>query len=297
MALLADAPDGEPAFDDRMHLQARRVVTTAAVRLARKQRGEVDEDSHRRFDGPEGLLHGLTVVADGLEFAHCSIIRSNGLLWSSMYIPRKFALTDEQTAAALAAADFAQLVSHHPSGLLVTPLPLIYDESSHSLIGHVSRANPHWHADGAESVAIFTGPDTYVSPNFYATKAETGKVVPTWNYEVLNVYGRLVIHDDPDWVLDLVTRLTNRHEAARPEPWQVTDAPEAYTQSQLRGIVGVELTITKVEGKSKMSQNQPDRNRAGVIAGLRESDVPRDQLVADRVAAFDEGNTKANGRG
>jgi transcriptional regulator len=190
-----------------------------------------------------------------------------------MYIPRKFALTDEQTAAALAAADFAQLVSHQPSGLLVTPLPLIYDEPSHSLIGHVSRANPHWHADGAESVAIFVGPDTYISPNFYATKTETGKVVPTWNYEVLNVYGRLVVHDDPVWVLDLVTKLTNRHEAGRSEPWQVTDAPESYTQSQLRGIVGIEVVIAKVEGKSKMSQNQPDRNRAGVVVGLRESDA------------------------
>jgi len=213
-----------------------------------------------------------------------------------MYIPRKFALTDEQTAAALAAVEFAQLVSHDPSGLLVTPLPLMYDEAHHSLVGHVSRANPHWHADGAESVAIFAGPHTYISPGFYATKNETGKVVPTWNYEILNVYGRLVIHDDPDWLLDLVTKLTERHEAGRPAPWQVTDAPAEFTQSQLNGIVGIELVIAKVEGKAKMSQNQPDRNRAGVIAGLRASDDARDQVVADRVAAFDEGSTNANGR-
>lgn len=211
-----------------------------------------------------------------------------------MYIPRKFALTDEQTAAALAAAEFAQLVSHHPSGLLVTPLPLMYN--GHSLVGHVSRANPHWHADAAESVAIFAGPHTYISPSFYETKTETGKVVPTWNYEILNVYGRLAIHDDPDWLLDLVTELTERHEAGRPQPWQVTDAPAEFTQSQLRGIVGVELVIDRVEGKAKMSQNQPERNRAGVIAGLRASDAARDQLVADRVAAFDDGNTKTNGR-
>jgi transcriptional regulator len=121
--------------------------------------------------------------------------------------------------------------------------------------------------------------------------------VPTWNYEILNVYGRLVIHDDPDWLLDLVTKLTNRHEAGRPQPWQVTDAPEDFTESQLRGIVGVELVIDKVEGKAKMSQNQPDRNRDGVVAGLRESDSPQDQLVAERVAAFRNGNTNANGRG
>ncbi len=214
-----------------------------------------------------------------------------------MYIPRKFALTDEQTAAALAVADFAHLVTHEPTGLLVSPLPMIYDDAQHSLIGHVSRANPHWHADGAESVAIFAGPQTYVSPSFYATKAETGKVVPTWNYEVLNVYGRLVIHDDPDWVLDLVTMLTDRHESRRSEPWHVTDAPDSYTQSQLRGIVGLELVIDKVEGKSKMSQNQPERNRDGVVAGLCESDSPLDRLVADRVAGYRDGSTNANGRG
>jgi transcriptional regulator len=213
-----------------------------------------------------------------------------------MYIPRKFALTDEQTAAALAAVEFAQLVSHAPSGLLVTPLPLMYDGAGHSLVGHVSRANSHWHADGAESVAIFAGPHTYISPGFYATKNETGKVVPTWNYEILNVYGRLAIHDDPDWLLDLVTKLTERHETGRGEPWQVTDAPAEFTQSQLRGIVGVEVVIEKVEGKAKMSQNQPDRNRAGVITGLRASDDARDHVVADRVAAFDEGSTNANGR-
>jgi transcriptional regulator len=212
-----------------------------------------------------------------------------------MYIPAKFALTDEQTAAALATADFAHLVSHTESGLLVTPLPLIYD--GRSLVGHVSRANPHWHVDGADSVAIFSGPQAYVSPNFYATKSETGKVVPTWNYEVLNVYGRLVIHDDPDWVLDLVTMLTNRHETGRPQPWHVTDAPVEFTRSQLRGIVGIELVIANVEGKAKMSQNQPERTRDGVVDGLNASDSPQDHVVAERVAAFRDGNTNANGRG
>ena len=214
-----------------------------------------------------------------------------------MYIPRKFALTADQTTDALHRAEFAHLVSHHPSGLLVTPLPLIYDGLQHSFVGHVSRANPHWHADGAESVAIFPGPQAYISPSFYATKTETGKVVPTWNYDVLNVHGRLVTHDDPAWVLNLVTMLTNRHEGRRPQQWQVTDAPETYTESQLRGIVGVELVIAKVEGKAKMSQNQPDRNRAGVVAGLRDSGASQDQLVADRVAAFGDGSTNANGRG
>jgi transcriptional regulator len=210
-----------------------------------------------------------------------------------MYIPQKFALSDEETKAALAKAEFAQLVTHDSSGFLITPLPLIFD--GHSLVGHVSRANPHWHADGRESVAIFSGPQAYISPSFYATKAETGKVVPTWNYEVLNVYGRLVTHDDADWVLNLVTMLTNRHEQRRSQPWQVTDAPESYTRAQLRAIVGIELVISKVEGKSKMSQNQPERNRAGAVAGLKASDDPHDHVVADRVDAF--GSTNANGRG
>jgi transcriptional regulator len=210
-----------------------------------------------------------------------------------MYIPRQFSLSDEETAAALAHAEFANLVTHDQSGFIVTPLPLIYD--GRSVIGHVSRANPHWHADGRESVAIFSGPHGYISPSLYATKAETGKVVPTWNYEVLNVHGRLVVHDDADWVLNLVTTLTNRHEQPRAEPWHVTDAPESYTRAQLRAIVGVELVISKVEGKAKMSQNQPERNRTGVVAGLRESGSPADQLVADRVDAL--GITNANGRG
>jgi transcriptional regulator len=212
-----------------------------------------------------------------------------------MYIPRKFALSDNETSAALADGGFAQLVTHDATGLIVTPLPMLYD--GHSLIGHVARANPHWRAAGGESVAIFAGPHAYISPSFYATKAETGKVVPTWNYEVLNVYGRLVAHDDPDWVLDLVTRLTAHHEQRRSEPWQVTDAPETFTRAQLRAIVGVELVISKVEGKAKMSQNQPERNRTGVVAGLKDSGDLADQLVADRVESFSEGTTNANGRG
>ena len=212
-----------------------------------------------------------------------------------MYIPRQFALSDEATEAALAQVGFAHLITHNSSDYLVTPLPLLYDAARHSLIGHVSRANPHWKADGRESVAIFSGPHAYISPSFYPTKAETGKVVPTWNYEILNVHGTLAIHDDADWVLNLVTMLTNRHEQHRSPQWQVTDAPESYTRAQLRAIVGVELVISKVEGKAKMSQNQPERNREGVVAGLRESGTPDDQLVADRVEAL--GSTNANARG
>ncbi|VEG58455.1 transcriptional regulator [Mycolicibacterium aurum] len=212
-----------------------------------------------------------------------------------MYIPPKFALPDADTRAALARAGFANLVSHTDDGMLVTPLPLLYDPVRHSLIGHVARANPHWLAVGATSVAIFSGPQAYISPGFYATKGETGKVVPTWNYDVLTVHGHLLAHDDTDWLRDLVSMLTERHEQNRDQPWQVTDAPESYVSGQLAGIVGVELSITSVEGKAKMSQNQPDRNRDGVVAGLRTSSHPGDHAVAERVESF--GSTRANTRG
>jgi len=212
-----------------------------------------------------------------------------------MYIPLKFALSEADTRAVLARGGFAHLVTHAADGMLVTPLPLLYDPNSHSLIGHVARANPHWRAAGAASVAIFAGPQAYISPGFYATKRETGKVVPTWNYDVLAVHGDLVAHDDPEWLRALVTRLTDHHEKRRTEPWQVTDAPETYIRGQLKGIVGVALTITSVEGKAKMSQNQPERNVDGVVVGLRESAEPADQAVAERVTEL--GSTNAKGRG
>lgn len=212
-----------------------------------------------------------------------------------MYIPPKFALSEAESRTALARAGFAHLVTHTDDGMLVTPLPLLYDAERHSLIGHVARANPHWRAVGAPSVAIFSGPQAYISPAFYATKGETGKVVPTWNYDVLTVHGTMLAHDDSGWLRELVTRLTDHHERSREAPWQVSDAPEPYIAGQLMGIVGVELTITSVEGKAKMSQNQPERNRDGVVAGLRASAQPGDHAVAARVE--DLGNTTANSRG
>lgn len=214
-----------------------------------------------------------------------------------MYLPPKFAPSPDDIAAALARAGFAQLVTHGPDGLLVTPLPLLYDADRHALLGHVARANPHWHAAGCPSVAIFTGPQGYVSPSLYATKSETGKVVPTWNYEVLNVFGALTIHDDADWLRELVGRLTDHHEAGRDAPWRVTDAPEAFVRGQINAIVGIELPVDRIEAKAKMSQNQPARNRAGVVAGLA-AGTPMDQAVAERVAELDpDGSTNANGRG
>jgi transcriptional regulator len=204
-----------------------------------------------------------------------------------VYIPPKFRLTDDQVVDVLRAAALAHLVTPSPTGLLVTPLPLMYDGQRHSLVGHVARQNPHWReADpDAESVAIFAGPDAYVSPTFYPVKSETGKVVPTWNYETVTVHGHLQVHDDSAWLRGQVTALSDHHEAGRPQPWSVEDAPDHYVAGQLRAIVGIELRIVRWEGKAKMSQNQPERNQRGVIDGLAASDRPRDREVAARVAA------------
>jgi transcriptional regulator len=211
-----------------------------------------------------------------------------------MYVPPKFALSESELAAALSRAGFAHLVTHGAEGFMVTPLPLLYRSTSHTLVGHVARGNPHWRRSGGDSVAIFAGLHGYISPNFYATKAETGKVVPTWNYDVLAVHGRLMPHDDADWVRTLVTELTQHHERDSARPWQVSDAPEAFTAAQLRGIVGLELTIEHVDGKSKMSQNQPERNRLGVVDGLRNSSDVTDRLLAERIAAVDESGVGDN---
>jgi transcriptional regulator len=205
-----------------------------------------------------------------------------------MYIPRKFVLSEADADAALSRAGFAHLVTAGVDGLQVTPLPLLYERAHHALVGHLARANPHWRSAGGdtESVAIFSGPQAYISPNHYATKAETGKVVPTWNYEVLSVYGRIIVHDDVDWLRSHVGALTENHERGLPVPWQVADAPETFIEGQLKAIVGLELRIDRVEGKAKMSQNQPERNREGVIDGLKSSGRDDDGLVASRVAHF-----------
>jgi predicted FMN-binding regulatory protein PaiB len=137
----------------------------------------------------------------------------------------------------------------------------------------------------AESLAILPGVDGYISPSLYATKAETGEVVPTWNYEVVVAYGRLDIHDDPVWLRRQVGELTAHHEARQQHPWSVGDAPESFVDRQLRAIVGVELVITRWEGKAKMSQNQPEANRRSVVAGLAASPDSTDQQLLRRIIA------------
>ena len=186
-----------------------------------------------------------------------------------MYVPPAFAETrPEELHAIMRAASLPVLVSPTASGLAVTHLPLSLDGQDR-LIGHMARANPHWREfdPHAESLAIFTAADGYVSPNWYATKAETGKVVPTWNYQAVHATGRLEIIEDPAALLDIVSKLTDRFEAPRAIPWAVSDAPKDYIEDQLAGIVGIVLHITKLQGVAKLSQNKSMADRDGVIAG------------------------------
>lgn len=191
-----------------------------------------------------------------------------------LYTPPHFRQTEPAPLiAAIAARGFGQLISNGPDGPIVTPLPLMHDAGGGPLgrlIGHVARANPHWSKADLDrpSIALFHGPDAYVSPNWYPSKAEHGKVVPTWNYDLVHASGTLIIHDDPAWLRDAVSRLTNQHEAGQAKPWGVDDAPEAFLAAQLRGIVGIELVLTSLEGKAKLSQNRNEADRAGVIKGL-----------------------------
>lgn len=164
-------------------------------------------------------------------------------------------------------------------------LPVVWNADT--VIAHFAKANPHWREIETDTPAllIVTGPDAYVTPSWYAAKAEHGKVVPTWNYSAVHLTGTARVHEDPKWLRAAVTGLTDHHEEPRDQRWQVSDAPATYIEGQLRGIVGVELTVTRVEGKAKLSQNRSDADRVGVIDGLRADGRPGDLAVADEMAA------------
>ncbi len=186
-----------------------------------------------------------------------------------MYVPPAFAETrPEELHAIMRAASLPVLISPTASGLAATHLPLSL-EAPDRLVGHMARANQHWREfdPHAESLAIFTAVDGYVSPSWYATRAETGKVVPTWNYQAVHATGRLEIIEDPAALLDIVSKLTDRFEAPRATPWAVSDAPADYIAAQLNGIVGIVLHITRLQGVAKLSQNKSMADRDGVIAG------------------------------
>jgi transcriptional regulator len=190
-----------------------------------------------------------------------------------MYTPAHFAASPDAVHDLLARPAAVHLVTATEQGILATMLPLIYEPSigEHgALHGHLARNNPHWSAPAlGESLVILQGADAYVSPSWYASKADHGRVVPTWNYSTAHVYGELVVHEDAAWLGNHVRRLTDVHEAGSDRPWSVDDAPERFISGQLRAIVGVELIISRIEGKTKLSQNRTDADISGVVAGLQ----------------------------
>lgn len=193
-----------------------------------------------------------------------------------MYRPPAFVQNDRETLAALIAAHpLATVVAHTALGLSADPIPLHFDpapgpDAPHgTLRGHVARANPLWRdAAGTDVLAVFHGPQAYVTPSWYPSKAATHKVVPTWNYVVAQARGPLRVVDDARWLHALVQRLTDTHEARRAQPWAVSDAPPEYVEQMLRAIVGIEIPVQRLEGKFKLSQNRSDADRLGVADGL-----------------------------
>ena len=203
-----------------------------------------------------------------------------------MYTPAAFVEDrPEMVASFLASHPMAQLVTMTADGLVATPLPMLYEPAPDglgSLVGHVARANRQWSkaSTDVEALAIFTGANAYISPNWYPSKAEHGKVVPTWNYETVHIRGHLVVRDDTEWKRALVTRLTKQHESQFDAPWAVTDAPSDYIETMLKAIVGVEVQITSIQAKRKLSQNRPEADIAGSIQGLTQAGG-ESALVAD----------------
>lgn len=187
-------------------------------------------------------------------------------------------------------ARLATLVSNGPDGVPdVTHLPLLLVEEEGAgdlVIGHFARGNPHWRRLGAagRAVAVFLGVEAYVSPNWYASKAEHGKVVPTWNYEAVHAEGPVEIVEDAERLHAFVSRLTEAREAAQPRPWSVADAPAPFVAGQLRGIVGFSLRVERLVGKRKLSQNRAPADRAGAVAGLAASADARDRDAAAAMA-------------
>jgi len=193
-----------------------------------------------------------------------------------MYVPRHFSIEDPACLHEfMRAHPLATLVTHGAEGLDANHVPLMVRgaEGAERLVGHVARSNPLWEDHADEHVlCVFQGPDHYISPSAYPSKVEHGKVVPTWNYAVVHARGLLRVIDDRDWLHALVTDLTHAHEAGQAAPWNVTDAPVDYIERMLGAIVGIEIEVTEMVGKWKVSQNQVATNRAGVVQALSGGD-------------------------
>ena len=209
-----------------------------------------------------------------------------------MYTPPSFKETDPAVMLDfITAHPFGAMVTSSPSaGLFATHLPLLVDRTrgAHGVLqGHIARANPHHDiADtSADAMVIFTGPDAYITPTWYASKQEHGKVVPTWNYVAVHVYGTVRFIDDRDFLMQHLDTLTDQHESAREHPWAMHDAPQDFLEALARAVIGVEIEITRLEGKWKMSQNRSSADIDGVIEGLSTSSSEVARAVADEVVS------------
>ena len=204
-----------------------------------------------------------------------------------MYIPASFREErDEVLHALIRAHPLGTLVSHGTDGLQASPLPFLLE--ANTLRAHMARANPHWKSLRAEGecLVIFQGPDAYVTPDWYPSKAATHKVVPTWNYATVHAWGRARVVEDGGWIASQIAALTAAHEAVRERPWSPDDAPSDFIAAQQRAVIGIEITLTRLEGKWKMSQNREEDDRRGVLTGMRD---PQDPHGNPAVAALVEG--------
>lgn len=192
--------------------------------------------------------------------------------------------------ALMRARPLGMLVTMGREGLVANPIPFVLDAAASAngtLRAHLSRANSQWRDfdPSQEALVIFQGEEAYITPAWYEGKREHGKVVPTWNYTVVQAHGRMTVQDDPAWLLKQIEAMTRQQEAALPEPWEVADAPEPFIAAQLKGIVGIEIEITRIEGKWKVSQNRSEGDRRGVSEGLRRIGDDASRLMADLVDA------------
>lgn len=206
-----------------------------------------------------------------------------------MYIPRWYkeerldVLQDE-----VERISFGSLVTYGKSGLIASHVPMLVDRSKGDkgvLFGHIARGNSQWRETpaGSEGLAVFLGPDAYITPRWYETTKKTGKVVPTWNYIAVQVRGPVTFFEDQEKLKKFVTLLTEHHEAGVPDPWEVGSAPQKYIQGELKSIVGFELSIGSIDGKWKLSQNRPEADQRGARAGLKERGRPKDLGVLERM--------------
>ncbi len=212
-----------------------------------------------------------------------------------VYVPEHFAETDTAAMHRLVRTfPLGTLVTLGADGLAANHIPFVLDTRAGEygrLLGHVARNNAVWrnHDPDMEALVVFQSVEAYITPNWYATKRETHEVVPTWNYAVVHAYGRIIVHDDVKWIRGQAGMLTKQQEASQSTPWKMADAPPAYTAANLEQIVGIEIPITRLVGKFKASQNRRDVDRAGAIAGLRETDEPGNVAMAELMDAIHHG--------